>query len=45
MSDLEKDEGWEERLRSGRRWWLGDRGDVRLPTPVMEAESHTNMLP
>lgn len=45
MSDFEKEEGWEDRLSSGRRWWLGDRGEVRLPTPVIEAVSQTNMLP
>ena len=45
MSDFEKEEGWEERLRSGRCWWLGDSGEVRLPIPVIELVSQTNMLP
>ena len=45
MSDLEKEDGCEDRLRSGRSWWLGDSGEVRLPTPVIELVSQTNMLP
>ena len=42
---MEKEEGCEDRLSSGRRWWFGDSGEVRLPTPVIEAVSQTNMFP